>query len=211
MAKLVVEPDAEVIDEEDGEPSPHVDDTTPDEHEAIDRTASDVGSIRSNGVTVWRRLALVFLALALLGGVAFAAIQGHDRWDNHQRSDERSAAVATAEEVAIAISVSDYEDVDQNIAGVLKLATGNFAATVLTNKDSQTELVKAYQVKSTAKVEEVGLVSQSDDKVVVAVAISSLIKNSRNPTGQEQWYRMVIDLEQQTDGSWLASNVEFVQ
>lgn len=144
-------------------------------------------------------------------GIAFAAIQGQDWWENRNRDSERKDASATARKVAVSVSTADYQRIDEDLAAVLKFATGNFASTVRTNQASQAELVKTYKVQSTGKVEEIGVVSQDDDKVVVAVAVSSLVKNSRNPAGQEQWYRMVIDLEQQKNDHWLASNVEFVQ
>ena len=149
--------------------------------------------------------------IALVAGIAFAAIQGKDGWENRSQDSERKDALSAARKVAVTISASDYQRIDEDLAAVLKLATGDFAATVRANQASQTELVKTYKVQSTAKVEEIGVVSQDDRKVVVVVAVSSLIKNSRNPAGQEQWYRMVIDLEQQKDDDWLASNVEFVQ
>jgi Mce-associated membrane protein len=202
VAKLAADPvdEAITLEAEDTSPASEPSDSAGDAHGAPPDRA-----------TWWRRVLLIGLAIALVAGIAFAAIQGQDWCENRHYASERKDALSTARKVAVTVSTSDYQRIDEDLAAILKLATGNFASTVRTNQASQAELVKTYKVQSTAKVDEIGVVSQDDDKVVVAVAVSSLIKNSRNRAGQEQWYRMVIDVEQQKNDKWLASNVEFVQ
>lgn len=220
MAKLATEPREQVGDEPldgaDGGQADGMSDTDPGRTDA-EPGASEGGEAAESAAMTrlrsvpWRRAAASLLVAALLGAIAATPIQARDWWENKGIENDRVDAMDAAKTVALAVSRSDYKTIDEDLDTVLDHATGDFASTIRTNEASQKELVKAYKVRSTSKVEEVGVVSQAAKKVVVAVAVSSNIKNSRNPKGQEQWYRMVIDMEPAKDDRWLASNVEFVQ
>ena len=150
------------------------------------------------------------LIVLILAAAAFAISQGREWQDQRGAASDRSEAVSVAKKVAVELSTTNFETVDADLDAVLKLATGEFETTVRGNKSAQSALVKQYKVRSATEIDESGVVSQSADTVKVALALTSQIKNSRSDDIQTQLYRMVVQVQKQSDGLWLASNVEFV-
>ena len=52
-------------------------------------------------------------------------------------------------------------------------------------------------------------ICDNDNQATVLTAVTSIVKNTEAPEGQQRVYRMKMTLDH-TDGRWLVSNVEFV-
>jgi Mce-associated membrane protein len=156
------------------------------------------------------------LVAAALGGLVAAAavatvVQALEYRADAERDSARSDAVAAAGSVAVGLATISPKTAAHDIEALAALGTEDFAKDLRTNLDQQVELIKKNRVSSTGEIREAGLVSLEDGKASVAVAIASTVTNRAGAKGEQRWYRMTIQLEQQEDGSWLASEVEFVQ
>lgn len=162
---------------------------------------------------VRKRRKLVALALAVIVSAAAATTvwQVLEYRANAERDDDRNDAVDAAGSVAVGLATISPKTAARDIEALAELGTEEFAKDLRTNLDRQVELIKKNRVSSTGEIREAGLVSLEDDVATVAVAIASTVTNRAGAKGEQRWYRMTIELERQGDGSWLASEVEFVQ
>lgn len=154
------------------------------------------------------RVALL-LILALTSG--FAVMQTRSWLEHRAAAQDRRDAVAVAEKVTVALSDINFKTADTDIASIVDLTTGALRATILKNAKTQSAISRQYRVRSVAKVDEAGVVKQSDTSALVAVAVSSRVWSSQGREAQPHWFRVTVLVEKEPDGRWAASNVEFVQ
>lgn len=185
--------------------------STTESSEAPSRT--DTAGTRTDAASPNRRERLVVgaLLLALIAGVVFAVLQARTWKDNRTADRDRTHAIATAKKVTLALSQINFKTANKDISGILDLTTGPLRKTVLKNGKMQSQIAKQYKVKSTAKVEQAGMVKQAPNSAVVAVAVSSHVRNAKSKSATAHWFRVKVSVEKQSNGRWLASNVEFVQ
>lgn len=173
----------------------------------------DVPKTRTDAASPSRRdrTVVAVLLVALVAGVVFAVAQARTWKDNRTADRDRTHAIATARKVTLALSDMNFKTANKDISGILDLTTGPLRKTVLKNGKMQSQIAKQYKVKSTAKVEQAGMVRQAPNSAVVAVAVSSHVRNAKSKSATAHWFRVKVSVEKQSNGRWLASNVEFVQ
>jgi Mce-associated membrane protein len=178
-----------------------------------DPSAGNVAEPLDGRSPVRKRRQLVAAALGVVVAAAAVAtvLQALEYRADAERDNARSEAVAVAGRVAVGLATISPKTAARDIEALAALGTEDFAKELRTNLDQQVELIKKNRVSSTGEIREAGLVSLEGDEASVAIAIASTVTNRAGAKGEQRWYRMTIQLERQGDGSWLASEVEFVQ
>ncbi|GAC61461.1 hypothetical protein GSI01S_18_00210 [Gordonia sihwensis NBRC 108236] len=160
-------------------------------------------SRRSAVVVVWSLVIAAAVVLTMLG------VKGVDLY--HARRDQsRDAQVldVTREVVAGLVSL-DYKRSKADLDRISAVATGSFQKQFGQLATSFEQVLASGEVRSTGAVKEAGIVEADDDSAKVLAAVSSVVKNTEAPDGQQRVYRMLVDLERQGD-DWKVGNVEFV-
>lgn len=89
------------------------------------------------------------------------------------------------------------------------MATGPFKAQFDQVAASFSRVLDQGKVQSTGTVKEAGIIRVDDSSATVLAAVSSVVKNTEAPDGQQRVYRMRVSLTGHDD-TWQVSNVEFV-
>jgi Mce-associated membrane protein len=166
-------------------------------------------------------LALLLAVLALAGLV----LARRDLAELRQTEDRRAEALAAAEAFAVALTTYDYRTIGDQFAKVAaaatdtpecqKDATGKPAPNATGCFKSEYVLVtgKAFQdvvvqrkATSVGTVRSAGVVSVSDDRAVVLVALDQKVSNVDRPAGSTAENRVLVSLVRQS-GRWLVSDV----
>lgn len=151
-------------------------------------------------------LALVVVALAVLGIVQALSIRSHD-----DLADRRRAAVdAASNEVSALLTVSAKSS-SANLKTLLAGATAGFHDQLEQQAKTFTQALAQGKVTSTGSVASVGLVSMNGARTsaVVAVAAKASVKNASSPNGDERNYRLTVNVKR-VGGRWLVSGLRFV-
>ncbi|MCZ4618699.1 MULTISPECIES: hypothetical protein [Rhodococcus] len=154
---------------------------------------------------------IVFAALAIavliFGGLCVRA--GLEvRADNADTARDRTVT-ETASRIASQLVSLDHDAAQENLDSIAASATGSFRDQFEKISGSFATVLNDGQVKSTGEVKEIGIVDSDDSHATVLTAVTSTVKNTEAPEGQQRVYRMKMNLEE-IDGNWLVSNVEFV-
>ena len=123
--------------------------------------------------------------------------------------DRDAQLLTTTREMAADLVTLPHGSADADVDRVRSHATGDFKSQISDTTGSFSTILKQGQVDSEGKARQVAVVSADDNHATTIAAVTSTVKNSETPEGQQRVYRMKLDLEQH-DGKWLVSNVEFV-
>lgn len=102
-----------------------------------------------------------------------------------------------------------YSSADADVRRIQAGTTGDFRNQFADTTGSFAAVLKQGQVDSTGAATSVALINADDQHATAIAAVTSTVKNSEAPQGQQRVYRMKVDLTNQ-DGKWLVSNMEFV-
>ncbi|WP_431950379.1 hypothetical protein [Nocardia lijiangensis] len=174
----------------------------------VESTAELVNSLNPPG-SRWRAWAIIALAVTVvaLGGVSVKLgleVRGN------QHDDDRDHAVAdTARRIAVQLVSLNHTSAKQNLDAIAADSTGSFRDQWDQISGNFASVLQSGQVESTGAIEESGIVTIDDAHATVLTAVTSVVKNTEAPEGQQRVYRMKMTLDH-SDGRWLVSNVEFV-
>ena len=174
------------------------------DEESADEDAEEPAPSRSR----WLATVLVGVALVFTG-IAFGAVQFSSHRAAVAERDRDAQLLSTTREVAADLVTLRHDSADADVNRVRAHATGDFESQISDTTGSFSTILKQGQVDSEGKARQVAVVSSDDDHATTIAAVTSTVKNSETPQGQQRVYRMKLDLEQH-DGQWLVSNVEFV-
>ncbi|WP_026918180.1 hypothetical protein [Gordonia shandongensis] len=168
-----------------------------------DRGRSPVRSGSRTVALVWVLILAVIAVIATLGVVGTRL---YDARHDQQRDDQ--VLEVTRDVVAGLVSL-DYERSKADLDRIKSVSTGAFQQQFDQLAASFSQVLSSGEVRSTGSVKEAGIVDADDDSASVLAAVSSVVKNTEAPDGQQRVYRMRVELER-SDDDWKVSNVEFV-
>lgn len=154
-------------------------------------------------VTVWALVAALVAVLALLG------VKGTDLYQAKQDEKRNSEVLDVTREVVAGLVSLDYRRSKADLNRIKSVATGSFQQQFEQLATSFEQVLSSGEVLSTGSVKEAGIITADDDAAQVLAAVSSIVKNTEAPDGQQRVYRMKVDLTA-ADHAWKVSNVEFV-
>ncbi|MFE6926043.1 hypothetical protein ACFVAV_33870 [Nocardia sp. NPDC057663] len=156
--------------------------------------------------SIWA-IALLAAAVLILGGVSVKL--GMDVRGNALDDDRDGAALAAANRIAVQLVTLNHTSANQNLQAIATDSTGPFRDQWDKISKNFASVLENGKVDSTGEVKESGLVDIDDAHATVLTAVTSTVKNTEAPEGQQRVYRMKMTLDH-SDGRWLVSNVEFV-
>ncbi|WP_157545620.1 hypothetical protein [Hamadaea tsunoensis] len=142
------------------------------------------------------------ILVLVFAGAAYAA---HAWYADHRLAAARSAAVAAASDLALAMVTISATTVDSDLARVAAGATPDFRQ----NLGGVRAAVLAGHVQSTGRVLRAALVSGDARTAEVLVAVDALIKTPKAPDGRTTHYRLRLSLALDT-GRWLLAKLRYV-
>ncbi len=177
---------------------------TAGEQEVGSATTTAGGASRDRWlVPVLSVVALVLIVAAVLAGVGW--------WNAHQQDQRRATAVETGRQMAVALVSVSADTADADVRRVLDGAIGDFGKIFSENLESYVDIVRKGRVNTTGEVASAGLERIDDAGTArVLVAMKAVVRNEQVPQGENRTYRMAVELQEQADGRWLASKVDFV-
>ncbi|GGO01045.1 hypothetical protein GCM10011610_70540 [Nocardia rhizosphaerihabitans] len=157
----------------------------------------------------WRVWAIAVLAAAVvaLGGVSVQLWL--DVRHNEQVDSRDEAVLDTARRIAVQLVTLDHTSAEKSLDAIGADSTGSFRDQWDKISGNFVTVLRNGNVESTGEVKEAGIVAIDDNNATVLTAVTSMVKNTEAPEGQQRVYRMKMTLDH-TDGRWLVSNVEFV-
>jgi Mce-associated membrane protein len=145
------------------------------------------------------------LAIAAVAALVFAwQLRGID-----QDQAAREAALRYASQTATNLTSISVEDLDADIEQVLDSATGEFESDFAERSDNLREVLTTNEVVSEGEVLSAALTRFDGDSATALVVVDATVRNTQNPQGGVNTYRMKLELERQGD-QWLTSMLEFV-
>lgn len=184
--------------------------------EAVEATAeeADLPVRRADSATGSRRLiiglgaavAVLVIAVAVLGYfLATADSDAESGVDRRAVNDAKSYATTV-----LTYSSGNYADLDKRIR---EISTPEFADRYIKSSQEARQGNDEAQAKGTAEAKEAGLVSITDSKAVVLVAVNQNVKSplvpSAGPDGMDYQSRVVITLTRDGD-AWKLSDLSVV-
>jgi Mce-associated membrane protein len=145
--------------------------------------------------------------LALLALVA--VVLGLRVQEARAAEDRREDALRYAKQMALNLTSISVQELDTDIEQVLDGATGEFEEDFARRSGNLREVLTTNEVVSEGKVLEAALVRSDEDTATALVVVDATVRNSQNPQGGVNTYRMKLELERQGD-RWLTSLLEFV-
>ena len=178
--------------------------------QAADAPPAAETSDRSPAGRSRRRRALIIGLSVLVGVLAVAALLlGLQVREAQAAQDRREDALRYARQMALNLTSISVQDLDADIEQVLDGATGEFEEDFANRSDNLREVLTANDVVSQGTVLEAALVRADEETATALVVVDATVKNSSNPEGGVNTYRMRLELERQGD-RWLTSLLEFV-
>ncbi|MFD9667553.1 hypothetical protein ACFWAY_39130 [Rhodococcus sp. NPDC059968] len=160
------------------------------------------------------RLSRTGIAVPVLGALLISLLVGTSVLTISLRAGQAEAErneliIRTAHEVVGNLVTLNHESAQSDMDRITSSSTGTFRDQFTDAGGTFASVLSDGQVDSIGEVKEAGLVSADDSGAVVLAAVSSNVKNSAAPQGEERVYRMKVSLSK-IDGAWLVSDVEFV-
>lgn len=143
------------------------------------------------------------------GGARAARREGTDLYQAKQDEKRNSEVLDVTREVVAGLVSLDYRRSKADLDRIKSVATGSFQQQFEQLATSFEQVLSSGEVLSTGSVKEAGIITADDDAAQVLAAVSSIVKNTEAPDGQQRVYRMKVDLTA-ADHAWKVSNVEFV-
>lgn len=196
-------------------PEEHVDEHPPDRPsgdetpQAADSQAEAGGEStapplsRRGRITV-ALLTVATLVLLALGVVFWLQVQG-----NAEQDRQREQATAVAKQQAITLITVNPKNVNENMRSLLENSTGEFRRQFEAASPTFEKVIKDGAVDSKGTVAEAGVVSASDGRVRVLVAVNSSVHNAETDKDEPRRYRLRVDVQKEAD-RWLVSSMMFV-
>jgi Mce-associated membrane protein len=151
-------------------------------------------------------------AAGLIGLVTVAGLAG---WLGYRAHDSRHAAIErnqylqVGRQAALNLTTINYTQAEADVQRILDSSTGTFHDDYQTRAKAFIEVVKQAQSQSVGTIAEAGVVSESDGRadVLVAVTVKTSVSAAREQEPRNWRMRMTV---QETDDGMKVSNVEFV-
>ena len=150
-------------------------------------------------------LSAVALVIAVAAAV-LAALTARQMSDAEHDSSVRTGALAAARQIAVDFAAYDYRHIAEDFKRVADSSTGEFHENYLTQSAGAHDLIVKARSVSTAEVASAGLVSASERRATVVVALNRTIDNRSLDQPQNDSFGLEITLLFQR-GRWLASEV----
>lgn len=173
-----------------------------------DSASGPVDSPRRPG-SPWRVWAITIATAVAVTLVAVSSQLWLTVHHNHQDDTRDRAVLDTARRIAVQLVTLSHGSAKQNLDAIAADSTGSFRDQWDKISGNFVAVLQNGKVESTGEVKEAGIVSVDDVHATVLTAVTSTVKNTEAPEGQQRVYRMKMTLDH-TDGRWLVSNVEFV-
>lgn len=154
-------------------------------------------------VVIWTLVLVALVIVALLG------VKGTALYQDRQADKRDDQVLDVTREVVAGLVSLDYKRSKADLDRIKSVATGAFQQQFGQLSASFEQVLESGEVRSTGSVKEAGIVRADDDSARVLAAVSSVVKNTEAPDGQQRVYRMLVDLERHDD-DWKVGNVEFV-
>lgn len=149
------------------------------------------------------------LLVLIVGAVSAGAVFHLQSREDREVTARNDAVLSTARAAAVNLVTLRYSSARDDLDRILASTTGDFRNQFSDVSGSFEKVLGDGQVDSTGQVNEAGVVASDESSATVLAAVTSTVKNTQAPDGEERTYRMKISLEH-IDESWLVSNVEFV-
>lgn len=207
--------DAPAADAPAAEDAPE--DAAEDAPEAPPPPAEDVPEEPSPAVVVdgeppRRRLVpalLVGFGVLTVAVVTLVVILGLQVRGNAADGQLRAEALQVARQQSINLITVDPETVDRQMRTLLDGSTGQFREQSEQVRDQFGQVVRGGNVRSIGRVDEAGVISLSETRAEVLLALSSTVHNAQTPDGSRRIYRLKVTLLREED-RWLVSDMRFV-
>lgn len=176
---------------------------------AVDPASPDART-QSSGEASSRRRWLLVALLGTLVVLSLAALVL--AWQLRQANAEEEArqdALRYAKQTAVNLTSISFQDLDNDIQQVIDSATGEFEEDFASRSDNLREVLTTNQVVSEGTVLEAALTRADEDTATALLVVDATVRNTENPDGGVNTYRMKLELERQGD-QWLTSMLEFV-
>jgi Mce-associated membrane protein len=166
-----------------------------------------------DGATTAPSTLRLLLVPALAGVIALAAVTAIVfAWQLRgvgAEQDAREDALRYASQTAKNLTSISVEDLDADLQQVLDGATGEFASDFAERSDNLREVLTTNAVVSEGEVLSAALARFDGESATALVVVDATVRNTQNPEGGVNTYRMKLELERQGD-QWLTSMLEFV-
>lgn len=178
-----------------------------------DEQSSDISPASLIAVSTKRVPGRVVVLIALLIGmcVALSAIVFFSTRVSESRSihirDEK--ILETARTVLAGLVSLNHNSAQHDLDRIAESTTGEFLNQFNSVAATFAQVLDDGKVESTGTVREAAVLKATDDSATVLAAVTSEVKNTQAPDGQQRVYRMKANLSND-NGEWLVSNVEFV-
>ncbi|RDI45041.1 hypothetical protein [Nocardia mexicana] len=147
------------------------------------------------------------LTMLLAVAVVLAVVFGWKLEDRNDRNEAGRAALAAAQDYAVALTSIDASRIDADFATVLNGATGRFKDMYSQSSGQLKPMLLQAKSVSKGRVVAAGVRSASENQAVVMLFVDAEITNVTNPEPRIDRNRILMTMDR-VDGRWLASEVE---
>ncbi|WP_280489200.1 hypothetical protein [Nocardia carnea] len=192
------------------EPSPDPDTVTP-EPETTGEPQKDTDPAATGATTSGRlaRLLAGVLAVLLIAAIGSAGVLGWQWKDRRDTDHAATAALAAAQQYAVALTSIDTDEMDADFAAIADGATGEFKNMYTRSAEQLKPLLAQAQSVSKGRVVAASVQSASRDRVVVMLFVDAEITNTTTPQPRLDRNRIIMTMDRVGD-RWLAGDVELV-
>ncbi|WP_232070540.1 hypothetical protein [Mycobacterium lacus] len=149
------------------------------------------------------------LAVAVVFGVAGLAFGGWLLFQQHQRNEAASQALAAARNYVVKLTNLDSDAVDARFGDILDGSTGEFRDSYGKSGQQLRQMVVDNQVHTRGSVVEAAVKSATANKVVVLMFVDESISNRNSPRSQIDHSRIKLTMVK-LDGRWVARKVQLL-
>ncbi|WP_280415566.1 hypothetical protein [Nocardia carnea] len=187
------------------EPTPDPDTETPGP-DATTAAAKETGRARAGRPA---RLFVGVLAVLLIAATGLAGVLGWEWKDRRDTDRAATAALAAAQQYAVALTSIDTAGMDADFAAIADGATGEFKSMYTRSAEQLKPLLAQAQSVSKGRVVAASVQSASEDRVVVMLFVDAEITNTTTPQPRLDRNRIIMTMDRVGD-RWLAGEVELV-
>ncbi|MFI5720652.1 hypothetical protein [Nocardia sp. NPDC051750] len=155
------------------------------------------------------RILVAVMALLLIGTTGLAGVLGWQWKDRRDTDRAATAALAAAQQYAVALTSIDTIQMDADFAAIADGATGEFKNMYTRSAEHLKPLLAQAQSVSKGRVVAASIQSASRDRVVVMLFVDAEITNTTTPEPRLDRNRIIMTMDRVGD-RWLAGEVELV-
>lgn len=156
-----------------------------------------------------KRMTIAALSLITTGLLALGVVLWLQHDANGQRDADRHKVVKLAGEQAVRLTTVNPKNVKDQTRLLLAHSTGEFRRQFDAALPTFAKVINDGKVSSKGRVAEAGVVSMTDTRASVLVALTSTVRNSETDQPEPRHYRLRVDLDKEAD-QWLIANMRFV-